>query len=740
MDNDKERTSLQEYLLLSQKRMELPEQSQAIHIVTGNEACDLDSAVSALVYAFHLWKTDSANNDAVLPLLNVPRKDYVLKTEVAYALTKQGIEQSNLIFADDLDPVRLHQERRLQVTLVDHHLPVGKFSGLTDAVKEVIDHRPVEQGDKTAYLKDISSTTETVGSCCTLIAEKILAASDAKSLTPVTAYLLYETIILDTVNFSKDAQKATQKDEHIADELQKRLPTAAVRDQIFSELVDAKSDISCLNTEQLLRKDLKVLDIQEIKIAVSSIPKLVRHCLKADDAQAEIETFCRKYDYTGLIVLGVSIKDTSVQRDMLCFAPDMSYVDLLLDDLNNAEVKLGLERDPTFGIPDGRYQYFKQGNVKASRKQILPVVKQIIEQRLADMHTTGLMESPPRPPSRCGVMENTDDFGDQNGTASTFFATEPISPHGIPPKAAKRLGEMLTPTSTPNTNVTDNADGCYESLYGQIDSDSSIDTENTENSENDMLSLEEALALNKDSIEVRNTVAPSSFLRPLNNLTPNGPVSHSPFPGSDTSGSLDTHCLPTPRQTRTRPHMHLERGDVLDGGSGAGTPVTPGTGTEPVNAGERTGWSSASSLSPATPMAQWSQPPLARPNVSAPEMTGEFLHHDTPKDSEKVTDDHPTENEADTDKENSGDVTVLMDASFSADDSSGAPKSAVGTFHVVTSVVRLQNSNRPRISEVMDVETFPPSIPGLVNEKNERQIRMHITLGEIWCSWRRCRH
>ena len=68
-------------------------------MVLGNEACDLDSAISALVLAQFLTFTDKYGVDTPhIPVLNINRNDFPLKTEVVYFLEKLGISSDHLIF------------------------------------------------------------------------------------------------------------------------------------------------------------------------------------------------------------------------------------------------------------------------------------------------------------------------------------------------------------------------------------------------------------------------------------------------------------------------------------------------------------------------------------------------------------------------------------------------------------------------------------------------------------------
>jgi inorganic pyrophosphatase/exopolyphosphatase len=73
----------------------------AVRIVIGNEACDLDSTVSALVYAYLLHNEMSAETRevmAVIPLLNILKKELPLRTEVTYYLRRNGIPLDHLVF------------------------------------------------------------------------------------------------------------------------------------------------------------------------------------------------------------------------------------------------------------------------------------------------------------------------------------------------------------------------------------------------------------------------------------------------------------------------------------------------------------------------------------------------------------------------------------------------------------------------------------------------------------------
>lgn len=139
--------------------------------------------------------------------------------------------------------------------LVDHH--VSPFNKQTI---KVIDHRPFYSGSNLPTDCQINITE--LGSCATLIADSIFKANVDTNFDEMKESLkmLYAAIILDTVNFSKDADKAKPLDRSICDRLETVLGIdAAERDHLFNELIEARADVSSLDSLQILSKDLKII-------------------------------------------------------------------------------------------------------------------------------------------------------------------------------------------------------------------------------------------------------------------------------------------------------------------------------------------------------------------------------------------------------------------------------------------------------------------------------------------------
>ncbi|XP_012870841.1 PREDICTED: protein prune homolog [Dipodomys ordii] len=241
------------------------QESRPLHVVLGNEACDLDSMVSALALAFYMTKTTEAE-EIFIPVLNIKRSELPLRGDNIFFLQKVHIPETVLIFRDEIDLHALHQAGHLTLILVDHHVLPKSDRALEEAVAEVLDHRPIDQ----KHCPPCHVSVELVGSCATLVTERILQGAP-EVLDRQTAALLHGTIILDCVNMDPKIGKATLKDKQYVEKLEALFPDLPKREDIFESLQKAKFDVSGLTTEQMLRKDQKTIYRQGTKVAISAV-------------------------------------------------------------------------------------------------------------------------------------------------------------------------------------------------------------------------------------------------------------------------------------------------------------------------------------------------------------------------------------------------------------------------------------------------------------------------------------
>ncbi|XP_016047383.1 exopolyphosphatase PRUNE1 isoform X2 [Erinaceus europaeus] len=256
------------------------QESRPLQVVLGNEACDLDSVVSALALAFYLAKTNEAE-EIFVPVLNIQRSELCLRGDVVFFLQKIGIPESLLIFRDEIDLHALHQAGWLTLILVDHHVLPKNDAALEETVAEVLDHRPIEQ----RHCPPCPVSVELVGSCATLVTERILQGAP-EILDRQTAALLHGTIILDCVNMDPKIGKATPKDTKYVEKLEALFPDLPKRNNIFDSLQKAKFDVSGLTTEQMLRKDQKIIFRQGTRAAISAIYMDLEMCEVLERSQS----------------------------------------------------------------------------------------------------------------------------------------------------------------------------------------------------------------------------------------------------------------------------------------------------------------------------------------------------------------------------------------------------------------------------------------------------------------------
>ncbi len=158
-----------------------------------------------------------------VPILNIPADDYRLRTEVTHCLSKYNIASDLLTFRSEVNLEKLQDNKRLTMTLVDHNVLPEEDARLESSVVDVIDHHKQDREESArcvspAFVKSFSFSVsqfveslptdtiklcpmsdfvprttlcvEPVGSCCTLVAEKLLDDPNF-TMDATSAHLLY---------------------------------------------------------------------------------------------------------------------------------------------------------------------------------------------------------------------------------------------------------------------------------------------------------------------------------------------------------------------------------------------------------------------------------------------------------------------------------------------------------------------------------------------------------------------
>ncbi|XP_023223877.1 uncharacterized protein LOC111625080 [Centruroides sculpturatus] len=376
---------METFLNSSRKNLTILDQLKQVHVVLGNEACDLDSVVSTLVTAYLFQNLNLAFGIIVFPVINVPREDLRIRTEVTYFLTKLNIPLDLLICKDEFDFERLHNDGNLSVILVDHNVLAPSDSFLETSVIRIIDHHVQENIVKDKY--DV--TIELVGSCATLVAEKVfeklpdILDTQILMINSYTTFIYLGTIIFDTVCLNENAKRVTSKDMEIASKLESLLKDVN-KEEIFQEIKKAKFDVSDLTFDELLRKDLKVISNNTINIAISSLPMLLQSVKTSENIESTVNHFCSKFQYNAVVMMGINIKtETEIKRDIGIYSPLSDLQQQIIEFLKNYD-------DPNLELEELEFPFplFNQKNSSASRKFILPILNIFLQHQIASVSSS----------------------------------------------------------------------------------------------------------------------------------------------------------------------------------------------------------------------------------------------------------------------------------------------------------------------------------------------------------------
>ncbi|CAF0861230.1 unnamed protein product [Rotaria sordida] len=360
-----------DYLIYVKSQLNNLVKFRLIRIVLGNEACDLDSAISACVYAYFLHSTCQSKDEILhVPILNTQPSVFRLRNEIHWLLKEN---HSNMIFIDDIDLNYLYDKNKLEIILVDHHCLYSKFNKI---VTQIIDHHPLKENS--IALQDSSKIKiELVGSCCTLIAEEILTSNTNFQMTNEIAYLLTGPILFDTFNFSPSAGRTTEKDKQIYEQLLTYRTLPVDDSTLFKDLKQCASTTTGMSVQDLLQKDVKQVSGPNIRLVISSLPSeyTVEKLIGQLKTMKDIDEFLSNNDNAdGVIMLSLETTNDETKRQLGFYIKKYEHMLPINEYIQRGEHNLNL-RERGIPINQARIKLFEQRNVQASRKQILPLIE-----------------------------------------------------------------------------------------------------------------------------------------------------------------------------------------------------------------------------------------------------------------------------------------------------------------------------------------------------------------------------
>ncbi|MFQ3621696.1 MAG: DHHA2 domain-containing protein [Spirochaetales bacterium] len=346
------------------------------YVVMGNEAADLDSMASALIYSTYKKAQDKSFSAEYIPYVPIPREDFKLRTEATYLFREAGMSSDQLKFLNEVDLETLRKQGQLKLILLDHNKLSKAFSGYDDLVEEIIDHHQ----DEGLYPHVKVRKIEPVGSTCTLVAEEVFKNAESL-LSEKISLLLFGTILLDTVNLDLKAGRVTPKDTHIAQKLSARVKIEG--NTLFQTLQSEKFNVADLTSSDLLRKDYKEYTAGSFKYGMSTVLISLHAWAEKDPNLArELDQYRRKRALN-LLILMIAYTEPKFQRELVLVGEKQAHIENLVEYLNSKKAELSshslMKGNTCLSQGTSWIGYYIQGNADYSRKKLQPLLQEKLE-------------------------------------------------------------------------------------------------------------------------------------------------------------------------------------------------------------------------------------------------------------------------------------------------------------------------------------------------------------------------
>lgn len=409
--------SVRSYLATLKNKLEANAFKKPLSFVTGNQSADMDSVISALSFAYFQYKMDES---FLIPLINIPRSEFKLRKDIVSLLGAYSITDDNLYFIDDFRSLTASANVPIKLTLVDHCNIQGETfteflnQGKLDVVG-IIDHHE----DESVFLDANPRIIHSNGSCSALVFNfwndqfdnMDFCQEQSNDIIP----LLLGPLLIDTSNMSNKVengdvtafrkyQNILEKNKDIITSLDEFSCQSAgdVETSIsyfYSQIKRAKKDLSGFSFLDILKKDYKLFKFVSknnisTSVGFSSVGKsfywLLSHYSMSEisntfnniaedlglDLLVVTSSYSKKVSNEYTRELGYFYNSNNPRKDVLSLLAELAKNELKL----TSEVYKLENFEKLKEMNDGQvFRVYNQQNLAASRKQIVPVIKNILE-------------------------------------------------------------------------------------------------------------------------------------------------------------------------------------------------------------------------------------------------------------------------------------------------------------------------------------------------------------------------
>jgi exopolyphosphatase len=379
---------------------------------------DLDSAACSIAYSY---LASTLLKRPTVSLLQTLRTDLQLRAENLYAYEVAQLYQTDLLCIDDIPTESLPHLVSSPFALVDHNrldtqFSVGGIFSRPPKVVAIIDHHEDEGFHQDAEPRII---TVPVGSCASLVTQYFMEPWTNASVSPPAelATLLLCAIFIDTRGL-KTGGKAVALDYSAANFLLPYSTLTPSSDDIMDRddvktlvhtLEERKQSVGHLSTRDLLRRDYKESLFHSpahsspgVTVGIATVPLSPKVWLHKEASPKFWKSMDAWIEERGLDVLGVlctynSPKSGKHKRQCLWIVKHgheslkvilwqglevSDELQLKRRNMDKKSLSEGMNRHPDGDIVTASgsvARMWKQGNVKATRKVVAPLLRQIIE-------------------------------------------------------------------------------------------------------------------------------------------------------------------------------------------------------------------------------------------------------------------------------------------------------------------------------------------------------------------------
>ncbi|QCD89034.1 exopolyphosphatase [Vigna unguiculata] len=320
---------LNEYLKARKDDVNAGVPGKFLRAVMGSDGVDVGTVASIITYSFYLDVTSESDQYCTVPIININRTNLGSHVELKWLLDSCHIDQSSLIFADEIDLCYYDLFGSLKIVLLKGSKI--KQEKLKHAVVENFHSRKGE----TIYPWVKTVITGEECSSCTAIADKFVNYSPEILASKSFSKLLLAGILLDTANLRDPA--CTSKDKYTASLLINGAGRYGCNG--FYQLLKYKMhDLSSLQVADILWKDFKKWTGQEsgdsrsLQIGMSCIGISIGQLLsRAENLAQEITRFQLYEKLRALIVVsGYFTDEKNFKREVLICTESTKLLESLL--------------------------------------------------------------------------------------------------------------------------------------------------------------------------------------------------------------------------------------------------------------------------------------------------------------------------------------------------------------------------------------------------------------------------